>query len=144
AELWGVRGRYTYETPAPSREIVEGGPLPIPGARALVFARATLPECVIHLPAHRLLVTCDSVQHYENDDRISLLGRLVMYPMGFFKPCVIGPIWLKAVTPNGGSVRSDFERILALDFDSLVSGHGTPKLGGAKDALRAQVERLPS
>jgi len=144
AVLWGVPGRYTYPEPARAREIVDGGALPIPGARALVFTGTTLPECVVHLPEHRLLITCDSVQHYENDDRLSLLARLVMYPMGFFKPCVIGPIWLKAVTPEGRSVRSDFERILALDFDCLVSAHGTPKLGGAKDALRAQVERLPA
>jgi hypothetical protein len=142
AALWGVPGRYAYPEPALAREIVDGGALPIPGARALVFTQTTLPECVVHLPEHRLLITCDSVQHYENDDRLSLLARLVMYPMGFFKPCVIGPIWLKSVVPEGGSVRSDFERILALDFDCLVSAHGTPKLGGAKDALRAQVERL--
>jgi hypothetical protein len=142
AELWGVAGRYTYDHPPLARTIEDGTPLPIPGARALVFATATLPECVVHLPDHRLLVTCDSVQHYERDDRLSLLARLVMYPMGFFKPCVIGPIWLKAVTPAGGSVRGDFERVLALDFDHLVSAHGTPKLDGAKQALRAQVERL--
>jgi hypothetical protein len=144
AELWGVPGKQTYERPPLARDIVDGGPLPIPGARVLVFTRAALPECVVHLPAPRLLITCDSAQHYERDDRLSLLARVVMYPMGFFKPCVIGPIWLKAVTPQGGSVRADFERILALDFDHLVSAHGTPKLGGAKDALRAQVERLPA
>ncbi len=143
-ELWGVAGSYAYAHPPLTREIVEGGALPIPGARALVFAQAKLPECVVHLPEHRLLLTCDSVQHYERDDRLSLLARLVMYPMGFFKPCVIGPVWLKEVTPKGGSVRSDFERILALDFDHLVSAHGNPKLGGAKAALRAQVERLPA
>ena len=37
----------------------------------------------------------------------------------------------------------DFERVLALDFDNLISGHGTPKLGGAKAALVRNVERLP-
>lgn len=143
AELWGVAGKYTYETPAPTREIKENGPLPIPGAKVVVYKNATLPECAVLLPEHRLLVTCDSVQNYENDDRLSLLARIFMYPMGFFTPCVIGPLWLKAVTPQGGSVKADFERVLALDFDNLVGGHGTPKLGGAKAALRANVERLP-
>jgi hypothetical protein len=88
-------------------------------------------------------VTCDSVQNYERDPLISTVGKIVMYPMGFFTPCVIGPIWLKAVTPPGGSVRSDFERVLALDFDHLISAHGTPKVGGAKAALARNVERLP-
>lgn len=87
-------------------------------------------------------MTCDSVQHYEHDPLLSFLGKLVMYPLGFFTPCVIGPFWLKAVTPPGGCVRS--ERVLALDFDNLISGHGTLKLGGAKDALAQNVARLPS
>ena len=88
-------------------------------------------------------MTCDSVQHYEQDSLISALGKVVMYPMGFFTPCVIGPIWLKVVTPPGGSLRADFERVLALEFDNLISAHGTPKLGGARDALARNVERLP-
>jgi hypothetical protein len=143
AEFWGVPGVQQYEAPAFTHEITDGGPLPIPDARAVVFTTATRAEGVVFLPGHRLVVTCDSVQHYERDDRLSLLARIVMLPMGFFKPCVIGPIWLKAVTPAGGSMRRDFERVLALDFDNLVSGHGTPKLGGAKEALRRQVARLP-
>ena len=143
AEFWGVPGEQTYPEPRFSREVTEQGPFPIPGARIVIFKNATRAECVVCLPQHRLLVTCDSVQHYENDTLISTLGKLVMRPMGFFKPCVIGPIWLKAVTPPGGSVRADFERVLALDFDHLISAHGTPKLGNAKQALAQNVERLP-
>ncbi len=142
-EFWGVPGEQTYPEPSFSREITEEGPFPIAGARVVVFKKATRAECVVCLPQHRLLVTCDSVQHYDHDPLISTLGKLVMYPMGFFTPCVIGPIWLKAVTPPGGSMRGDFERLLALDFDHLISGHGTPKLGGAKEALARNVERLP-
>jgi hypothetical protein len=142
-EFWGVSGEQTYPEPKFSREITEEGPFPIPDARVVIFKTATRAECAVYLPQRRLLVTCDSVQHYENDTLISTLGKLVMYPMGFFTPCVIGPIWLKAVTPPGGSMRADFERVLALDFDNLISGHGTPKLGGAKEALARNVERLP-
>jgi hypothetical protein len=143
AELWGVRGEQSYPEPRCTREITEDGPFPIAGARVIVFRNATRAECAVCLPQHRLLVTCDSVQHYENDALISMLGKLVMYPMGFFTPCVIGPIWLKTVTPPGGSVRADFERVLALDFDNLISAHGTPKVGGAKEALARNVAKLP-
>jgi hypothetical protein len=142
-EFWGVPGEQTYPEPKFSREITEEARFPIPGARVVIFKNATRAECVVCLPQHRLLVTCDSVQHYDHDPLLSLLGQLVMYPMGFFTPCVIGPIWLKAVTPSGGSMRADFERVLTLDFDNLISGHGTPKLGGAKEALAQNVERLP-
>lgn len=142
-DLWGVPGEQAYPEATFSREITEEGPFPLPGARVVIFKDATRAECVVCLPQHRLLVTCDSVQHYDHDPLISTLGKLVMYPMGFFTPCVIGPIWLKAVTPPGGSLHADFERVLALDFDNLISGHGTPKLGGAKEALARNVARLP-
>lgn len=142
-EFWGVPGVQGYPEPTFSREVTEEGPFPIPGARVVIFKTATRAECVVCLPQHRLLVTCDSVQHYERDRLISTLGKLVMRPMGFFTPCVIGPIWLKNATPPGGSLRADFERVLALDFDNLISGHGTPKIGGAKAALAQNVTRLP-
>lgn len=142
-EFWGVPGVQQYPEPKFSREVSEEGPFPVAGAQVVIFKNATRAECVVCLPQHRLLVTCDSVQHYDNDGLISRLGKAVMYPMGFFTPCVIGPIWLKACTPEGGSLRADFERVLALDFDNLISGHGTPKLGGAKEALTRNVARLP-
>lgn len=142
-EFWGVPGVQAYEKPEFTREVTEEGPFPIPGGQAVIFKGATRAECVVCLPQHRLLVTCDSVQHYERDSLISPLGKIVMYPMGFFTPCVIGPIWLKASTPPGGSMRPNFERVLQLDFDNLIAGHGTPKIGGAKEALRRNVARLP-
>ncbi len=141
-QLWGAPGRHAYPEPAISQTIHEEGPLPLPNAQVVVFRGATRAECVVCLPQHQLLVTCDCVQHYENDPLISRLGKIVMSRLGFFTPCVIGPFWLKEVTPRGGSLREDFERILALDFDSLIAGHGTPKIGGAKQALRTNVERL--
>lgn len=140
--LWGVPGEQNYTSPAITHPISEAVELPIPGAKVLIFQQATKAECVVLLPEHRLLVTCDSVQHYENDKLISPLGRIVMYPLGFFKHCNIGRFWLKAATPVGGSLKPDFERLLKLDFDNLIAGHGTLKRGGAKAALRKHVDKL--
>lgn len=140
--FWATPGAQKYAEPPIAHEIHRDGPFPVPGAQVEVFG-GKLAECVVCLPQHRLLVTCDSVQHYDNDPLISPLGRVVMYPMGFFTPCVIGPLWLKMTTPTGGSMRADFERVLALDFDNLIGGHGTPKIGGAKQALARNVARLP-
>lgn len=141
-EFWGVAGKQSYPEPKFDHEVTEEGQFPIPGAQVVIFKNTEHGECVVCLPQHRLLVTCDSVQHYEHDSLISTLGKTVMRPMGFFKSCVIGPIWLKAVTPPGGSLREDFNRILELDFDNLIAGHGTPKMGGAKEALAKNVARL--
>lgn len=142
-DFWGVSGVQKYPGPKFNHEVTEGGPFPIPGAQVVIFKDAKLAECVVCLPQHHLLVTCDSVQHYERDRLISMLGKIVMRKFGFFTPCVIGPFWLKMATPPGGSMRADFERVLSLDFDNLISGHGTPKIGGAKESLALNVARLP-
>lgn len=142
AEFWCAPGVQSHPEPRAARAITEDGPFPIPDAKVVVFKAATRAECAVFLPQQRLLLTCDSVQNYERDPMLSPLARVVMYPMGFFSPCVIGPLWLKWTTPPGGSQRADFERILALDFDNLIGGHGTPKIGGAKAALARNVARL--
>lgn len=140
--FWCVPGVHAHPAPQPEHAIVEQGAFPIPGAQVVVFDAATRAECAVCLPQHRLLLTCDAVQHYEHDPLLSPLARVVMWPMGFFTPCVIGPLWLKWTTPRGGSQRAAFERILALDFDHLIGGHGTPKIGGAKAALARNVAKL--
>ncbi len=142
AEFWAVEGKQAYDEPEIMHPITEGGEFPVTDAKVVVFKSAKQAECVVNLPQHRLLLTCDSVQHYEKDPLISLLGRIVMRPLGFFTPCVIGPLWLKMVTPRGGSLSADFERVLEMDFDNLISAHGTPKIGGAKAALRQNVEKV--
>jgi hypothetical protein len=142
-EFWGVPGIQAYPEPKFTREISENGQFPISDARVVIFKDAKCAECVVCLPQHKLLLTCDSVQHYDRDSFASALAKVVMYPMGFFVPCVIGPIWLKMATPPGGSLRADFERVLALEFDNLIGGHGSPKIGGAKAALAKNVARLP-
>jgi len=143
AEFWCVPGVQEYPAPGSARAITEDEPFALAGAKVVIFGVASRAECAVFLPEHRLLLTCDSVQHYENDPLLSALARVVMFPMGFFRPCVIGPLWLKWTTPPGRSQRADFERILALDFDNLIGGHGTPKIGGAKAALARNVARLP-
>ncbi|MFC3153268.1 hypothetical protein ACFOEK_19670 [Litoribrevibacter euphylliae] len=37
-------------------------------------------------------------------------------------------------------MRSDFEKLLALDFEALVAAHGMCLESGAKDALRREVQ----
>ncbi|MGH8516463.1 MAG: hypothetical protein ACREUE_03280 [Panacagrimonas sp.] len=141
-DFWCVPGVHEHPEPRGAKAITEDGPFPLAGAKVVIFRAASRAECAVFVPEHRLLLTCDSVQNYEKDPLLSPLARIVMYPMGFFTPCVIGPLWLKWTTPLGASQRADFERILGLDFDNLIGGHGTPKLGGAKAALARNVARL--
>ena len=115
-----------------------------------MFREAKIPECALLLRRHGgILLTCDSIQHWANLSRCSLLGKvltrgvgIVRPSMSFMHPANIGPFWRKLMTVEGGSLRSDFERLLELPFEHLIGGHGQPLQGGARDALRASVERV--
>ncbi len=61
--------------------------------------------------------------------------------VGFPKTTLLGPIWLALMTPEGGSLESEFERLLRLDFDRLLSAHGSLLASGAKQAVARAVER---
>ena len=61
--------------------------------------------------------------------------------IGFPKTTLVGPIWLKMMTPAGGSLETEFRRLLELEFDSLLSAHGSLLRGGAHEAVAQAVDR---
>jgi len=142
AEFWCQADSRTYPKPPPDHVLADGSPLPFADAQLLVFKAVKRPECALLIRrGHGILVTCDSLQHYTNWQRHSLIARLAMPLLGFSRRLLVGPLWLKFQTPAGGSVRPDFERLLELDFDALISAHGVPLMQDAKTQARAAVER---
>ncbi len=143
AKLWCQDGSSHHPEPIPDVIMDGATQLPIADATLFVFRKATHPECAVLLPRDGgLLVTCDSVQHHVGTPMCSIIAKLVLRAMGFVKPMNIGPPWRKIMTPEGGSLRPDFERLLELDFDQAVGAHGTVCRTGAKAALRTSVERV--
>ena len=61
--------------------------------------------------------------------------------IGFPKGTLVGPMWLKMMTPQGGSLESEFCRLLELEFDQLVSAHGSLLETGAHEACEGAVEK---
>ena len=61
--------------------------------------------------------------------------------MGFPKTTLVGPIWLKMLTPEGGNLESEFRRLLQLDFDRLLSSHGTLLDHGAHSAVERAINK---
>lgn len=130
----------------PDVMIEENGELPFGNATVFKFQNATSPEFPILLGREGgVLITCDSVQNWSKKDlKIgSFIGGIVTRLLGFLGPAKIGPMWLKTVTPEAGpNLSFDFERLLALDFKHLLSGHGSPLLGDAKNTLEKQVRQV--
>lgn len=134
----GVKGG-----PEPDELIEDGTILPVPSAKVVAYRETKHPECAVLVQKHGgLLVTCDSVQHHVDMSRCTLPAKAVMHLMGFMHPVNIGPPWRKIMTPKGGSLKPDFERLLELEFDHVVGAHGSVCRGGAREKLKATVTRV--
>lgn len=57
---------------------------------------------------------------------------------GFIKPGNVGPGWARLTKPKA----SDFEAVLELPFTHVLSGHGTPVIGDAKECFAATFREL--
>jgi hypothetical protein len=140
ARFWCQAGSDQYPEPRPDHELSEAGQLPLPDAALFAFRETSKPECALLLQRGAgLLITCDAIQHYGNYERQSLLAKVMMPFIGFPKRALVGPFWLKGLTAEGGSLRPDFDRLLELEFDALVSAHGTPLMHGAQGAVREAI-----
>ena len=123
-------------------ELTESTELPLPGAKVFRFRDTVRPEAALHIERNGgLLVTCDAVQHWTPHPLMSTGARIVTALLGFRHPAQIGPPWRKLMTPPGGSLRADFDRLASLPFDKLIGGHGGLLDGDASRVLRESIAR---
>ncbi len=121
----------------------DGSGSPIADMDVFSFELTKRPEAALLLKRHGgLLITCDSVQHWQQSPQNSFSARLACRFMGFMNPAQIGPPWRKIQTPEGGSLRPDFERLAALPFSHLIGGHGGFLRDEGPARLRDTIERV--
>ncbi len=142
AELWAQEQSKTHPELKPDRRLSAETELPFPEAELFCFEGMNQRESALLIRKHGgLLLTCDAIQNYGDYRHNTLLARLVMPFIGFPKTTLVGPIWLKLMTPEGGSLEGEFRRLLELEFDHLLSAHGSLLRGGAHSAVAAAVDR---
>ena len=85
------------------------------------------------------MIACDALQNWETpDDYFDEASKEMMTGMGFFTRANVGPVWHKVNEPGA----ADFERLLGLEFEHALCGHGQPLRGGARDAYAATFRQL--
>lgn len=142
AELWAQEESRAYPEPKPDRLISAASTLPFPDSLLFCFEGMTQKESALLIDREGgLLLTCDSIQHYGDYRHNNWLARTVMPFIGFPKTTVVGPIWLKIMTPEGASLESEFRRLLELDFRHLLSAHGSLLADSAHASVEAAVDR---
>lgn len=138
AEFWCQPGGTTYPEPAIDVAIAAGSALPFANAQLFCFETTKQAECVVLLNRGKsLLLTCDAIQNYGDYSHNNFIARMMLPFIGFPKKCLIGPLWLKAMTREGESLKGEFERLLQWRFDALLSAHGTLLETGAHAAVTA-------
>jgi hypothetical protein len=143
AELWAPGPSEAHPEPKPTRVFDASTELPFPDAELFCFQGLNQPEAALLLRRGKgLLITCDAIQNYGDYRFNNLAARLLMPLIGFPKTTIVGPMWVKLMTPEGGSLESEFRRLLALDFDQLLSAHGSLLETGAHEACERAVERM--
>ncbi len=143
AKLWALDGAEHSGGLKTDHVYDESTELPVPDLRAVIFEHTKQPEAALLLERDDgVLITCDSVQNWLNTKGCSVMAKVAMRLMGFVKPAQIGPPWRKMMTPEGGSLKPDFERLADLNFEHLIPGHGRPIKGGANALLRATIQRV--
>ena len=141
AEMWVQPGGTTYPEPKADVDLSVTTPLPFPNARLFEFQGTVQPECALLVEiGDGILLTCDAIQHYGDYSHNNWLARLVMPFIGFPKRTLVGPIWLRVMTPEGGDLEPEFRRLAELPFDGLFSAHGTLLKSGAKATVRRAID----
>jgi len=139
ATYWATEGLID-ESGAAHQKLAD---VPISDGQLFSFRDTVKPEAALLIERDGgVLVTCDSVQNWMNQEGCSFLARGLTRAMGFMHPMNIGPPWRKLMTAKGGSLRGDFDRMLALPFEHAIGGHGDPAKGDAKAGLEATVSRV--
>lgn len=92
----------------------------LPGGAIAYEVGAICPdETALHFPAYAALACADGVVHHGES-------------LGF-----VPEQFMDDPQDTKRALRTAYGRLLDLDFDTLLLAHGTPVVGGAKDALRA-------
>jgi hypothetical protein len=143
APLWAPGPSEAHPEPKPTLEFDASTELPFPDAELFCFQGLKQPEAALLLRRGKgLLITCDAIQNYGDYRHTNLPARLVMPLIGFPKTTVVGPFWVKMMTPEGGSLESEFRRLLELEFDGLLSAHGSLLETGAHEACERAVDKM--
>jgi hypothetical protein len=140
ATFWALAGIQNENGLIADKELTPGGEMPFAGCSVFDFRTTKLPEGILHIDREGgILVSCDSLQNYlAPDEYFSDDSRKMMTDMGFFECANVGPLWRQLNAPQ----EQDFLRLLELQFEHLLPGHGSPLPDTAREAFTRRFRRM--
>lgn len=140
AKLWAVKGMVNKDNRKADFIFGETSAVPFPDASFFQFETTTQPEAILNISRNGgILVTCDSIKNWTKvDEYFSEKTANEFKEQGLIAPASIDKVWLHVMAPQ----KSDFLRLLKLKFKHLLSAHGQPIIGKAKNQLMPRFEVL--
>jgi len=141
-----------WDLPAPDDKLPkgdklleEGGNFPIDGAKILMMQDLKLPEAVVWIPnGGGTLLTADIIQNGRPRPHGSMGGNLFNRGMKFLSGhCGCPPFYRMNQDIGKDMYQPNFPRILELEFENVMPGHGPPKKEGAKEDLKVGLALIP-
>ncbi|ENW95632.1 hypothetical protein [Acinetobacter sp. NIPH 298] len=142
ATFWSQSHHVNYPNLIPQQIIQVDIRPPIKNSEFFIFEQATCPEAILFIKDKKLLITTDSIQYWNDWKYFSFLSKIIIYLMGFRFGLFVGGPWLKRVTPKRGSLKSDFDRLLKLEFENVIAAHGVLLKDSAKDKLTLLINNF--
>lgn len=140
AKLWAMSGISDERGKTVDNELIEGGAMPFSGCSVFRYKTSDMPEGLLIIDrAGGILVSCDSLQNWEEVDQyFDEASAQKTVGAGFIKPANVGPGWMRFANPE----KKDFDAVLDLNFQHLLSAHGTPLKKEAKLKLSQTFKSL--
>jgi len=89
-----------------------------------------------------LLLVSEALQPQLHNELLNITSRTILQMRGMMESGIVIPSkWLRSQQTEKGKIRDDFERLLKLDFNRLISAQGAPVPQRAKEEVVMAVER---
>lgn len=128
------------DLPGDRLKSLEAGPAFTDTLELVPIEGCRLGETVVFYRPARVLVVADLVHNIGRPE--GTWTRLYTKAMGFYDRLALSRALRWTAFSNGAAARRSVDRVLALDFDSVIVGHGTPVHEDAKAALASALEWL--
>lgn len=137
AKLWAIKGMEHAQNRATDMELKPGGQMPFSGSSFFLFETSQCPEGVFHFDQNGgILITCDSIKNWLAPDSFFDDATAKLYQQqGFFGTASVSSIWKQATQVQS----TDFQKLMTLPFQHLISAHGVPLLNKAKEKVANSV-----
>ena len=138
AKLWALEGMHDDNNAQIDFILKPNAISPFEHCEAYPFNSSKFPEAVIHIDEHDgILITCDSVKNWAEPDEFFSKETASLYKkLGFLRKASIADVWINATQTK----KTDFDDILTLPFQHLLSAHGEALIADAKAILTESVK----